>query len=395
MLIALGENRKLINLVKKTKKKIEGLRGATFYCIACGEKVRLKNGSIKIAHFAHVSKKTCTSFSEGETAEHLCLKQALADWCEITGIAYQVEAYLPELNQRPDLLIGKFAIEVQCSPISIAKLAERTNNYLTGGYEPIWICGEKLVPKRKMKEITKQLCYFSPNIGFYLWAIDWLKEELVLRFHIEEQWDRQLHSVIRSWKFNDESLLEIFAFPDRKLFFHQRKHNTQKLVQAYYYDLNKKLTKKDPYILTVQGTLYNKGFHLLQLPYWFYYPGIRLFCCKQSDIFVKQKLLKLVQFYEKEEIYMKNLIILATRELKKMGFCLIDFPNIPENVVIKECLREVFYWLEKCQIIINIKNKWYYNHSIISDVATSLGEHHRYLENKYLISATPIESMIR
>ncbi|MBP2099265.1 competence protein CoiA [Enterococcus rivorum] len=394
MLIACDENNQLVSLMSESEELIEKIRGSKLYCVSCGEQVRLKNGQRKIAHFAHISKKTCDSFSEGETEEHLFLKQALASWCERDGLDYEIEAYLPELNQRPDILIGKLALEVQCSSISKDRLLQRTRNYLEAGYYPIWICGEKLAPKNKIKEVARSLCYFSENSGFYLWSIDWREKELAIQFHLEEQWNRQLHSVTKKWCFSSESLLQIFSFPEKRLFFHQRKHNTRELVQAYYQDLNKKLVTKDRCILEVQATLYNKGFHLLHLPYWFYYPGIRLFCCKQSDIFVKQKFFELVQFYGKEGICSEALFILAVNELEKADIYLIIFPNVSKKILIQQCVRELFHWLKVCQLIKKIENKWYYNHNIISDQTISFGNWHSQLGNKYLISATPIENMI-
>ena len=394
MLIACDENNHLISLISESKEIIEKIRGFKFYCVSCGEQVRLKNGQIKIAHFAHISRKDCDTFSEGETEEHLFLKQTLASWCEKNGLSYKLEAYLPELNQRPDVLIGKFALEVQCSPISKNRLLERTRRYLEAGYCPIWICGEKLTPNNKMQEVTRGLCYFSENSGFYLWSIDWKTKELAIHFHLEEQWNRQLHSVIKKWSFSSESLLEIFSFPEKKQFFHKRKYNTQELVQSYYQDLNKKLFKKDRRILELQATLYNKGFHILHLHYWFYYPGIRLFCCKQSDIFVKQKVFELVQFYGREGICSEDLIILAVNELEKADIYLRIFPNISKKILIQQCVRELFHWLKVCQVIKKIENKWYYNHNIISEPAISFRNWHSQLGNSYLISATPIENMI-
>jgi hypothetical protein len=48
---------------------------------------------------------------------------------KMTKLSFQVEAYLPTLKQRPDLLIGKIAIEIQCSPLPIKRLVERTETY--------------------------------------------------------------------------------------------------------------------------------------------------------------------------------------------------------------------------------------------------------------------------
>ena len=79
-----------------------------------------------------------------------------------TRKAVQVEAYLPTLKQRPDLLIGKIAIEIQCSPLPIKRLVERTETYQTHGYQVVWILGERLVPKDKLTQLTKQFTFRSP-----------------------------------------------------------------------------------------------------------------------------------------------------------------------------------------------------------------------------------------
>lgn len=44
-------------------------------------------------------------FSENESEEHLKGKELIANNCDKYGIEYEVEAFLPELNQRPDVLI--------------------------------------------------------------------------------------------------------------------------------------------------------------------------------------------------------------------------------------------------------------------------------------------------
>ena len=67
-------------------------------------------------------------FSEGETEEHLSAKELLYEW--LTDETIEIEAYLPDLQQRPDLLVGKTAIEVQCSALSWSRFVQRTEKYL-------------------------------------------------------------------------------------------------------------------------------------------------------------------------------------------------------------------------------------------------------------------------
>lgn len=131
----------------KCKGKVEAI------CPSCKAPVRLKHGKIKIPHFAHVAYTGCAYFSEGETLEHLMNKQMLLTW---SGSG-QLEAYLPELQQRPDLLINRVAVEIQCSPLSLTRLIERTKNYQNHHYQPWWLVGQKLTPRNAGVTCKKRL----------------------------------------------------------------------------------------------------------------------------------------------------------------------------------------------------------------------------------------------
>lgn len=137
---------------------------SSLYCPGCGGKVIFKKGVKVIAHFAHVSLRDCASFSEGESAEHLAAKVLLKGWMQ-NAI---VEAYLPQLQQRPDLLWGKLAIEVQCSPLSFTRFTERTTQYFVHGYLPWWILGGKLRPHKKWTTFQKACCYYQKTHGLKL-----------------------------------------------------------------------------------------------------------------------------------------------------------------------------------------------------------------------------------
>ena len=52
-----------------------------------------------------------------------------------------LEAYLPRLRQRPDILLANLAIEIQCSRLSHQRFIERTQNYLNNSYQVWWILG--------------------------------------------------------------------------------------------------------------------------------------------------------------------------------------------------------------------------------------------------------------
>lgn len=121
-------------------------RAGTYVCPGCQKPVILKRGTVMSAHFAHVAGRSCDTFSEGETHEHLRGKQQLADWFRRSGYHVQIEAPLRQLHQRPDLLVRRadqapLAIEFQCSPLSEKRLAERTRGYWQHGYRVLWLLG--------------------------------------------------------------------------------------------------------------------------------------------------------------------------------------------------------------------------------------------------------------
>lgn len=117
-------------------------------CPACKEVLIFKHGLIYQSHFSHKKNNLCQTFSEGETPEHIEGKLMLYSWFTKEGLSVELEAFLPSLNQRPDLLIRykelTVAIEYQCSPISKDKVRSRTLGYKENGIQVFWILGSKL-----------------------------------------------------------------------------------------------------------------------------------------------------------------------------------------------------------------------------------------------------------
>ncbi|GKV67574.1 hypothetical protein NCCP2716_00720 [Sporosarcina sp. NCCP-2716] len=116
----------------------------TFHCPQCKERVILKVGTVRIPHFAHLSDSDCrSSFSEGESADHLMGKQLLYTLFSRLGKQPELEPFLPELSQRPDLLIRHgdqaAAIEFQCSRIAPDLQQSRSAGYESIGMAPIWM----------------------------------------------------------------------------------------------------------------------------------------------------------------------------------------------------------------------------------------------------------------
>lgn len=176
MLMALNSKEIVITADEATKSE-------RYVCPGCQGKVILKKGTLKIAHFAHLKKVACASFSEGETEEHLIGKQELYEWFKKEGIEVELEAYIPELKQRPDLLVqlnGELvAIEYQCTPISVEIIKDRTEGYASEGIKVVWVIGQKIRMQRLLSHAQK--AYLSQHKdNFYLFYYDFQLKELTV-----------------------------------------------------------------------------------------------------------------------------------------------------------------------------------------------------------------------
>lgn len=133
-----------------------------FYCPQCKQLLQFKIGTFKIPHFAHFSKKECNDFfSERESEQHLLGKEHLYDLFQHLLLQVELEPFLRGLRQRPDLLIEKnhrrFAIEFQCSPISINRFKERNEGYESNKIEAYWI------PNTPYKRVQRGIQIMSIN----------------------------------------------------------------------------------------------------------------------------------------------------------------------------------------------------------------------------------------
>ncbi|MDR3241526.1 MAG: hypothetical protein LBT37_05090 [Lactobacillaceae bacterium] len=138
MLIAINQENKLI-------QADDAKRGIPYFCPSCRQAVTVRQGEIKIKHYAHRDLTECDTLAEGESVEHLQGKIQLRDYFEQQGYTVELETYLPQLKQRPDLLVKKagrdFVIEYQCAPISINRLKERNVGYASMHLPVLWVLG--------------------------------------------------------------------------------------------------------------------------------------------------------------------------------------------------------------------------------------------------------------
>lgn len=141
-----------------------------FYCPQCDERVLLKIGEVKIPHFSHFKQTTCRSlFAEGESVTHLAGKQQLYTFFrKQKKLNVQLEPFIKELAQRPDLLIdtkaGQIPVEFQCSTIPVAVFKTRTAGYENAFMQPIWILATpKKLHQLPQGAVTYSLSRFEEN----------------------------------------------------------------------------------------------------------------------------------------------------------------------------------------------------------------------------------------
>lgn len=244
-----GERILANEVVEKTEK--------AFVCPGCKGTVIFKKGIIKQPHFAHRQTTVCDSFSEGETKEHLDNKLWLQQW--LSGS--QLEAYLPELKQRPDILWGTVAVEVQCSALSIERLTERITNYRQHNYFSWWLLGIKLSPNKHWRELQKACSYYSDSWGIHLWTIR--EKEISLFYNVQLHF--RLGTVYQSKTWSSKNNLgQLWAFePDCCA-------EIQWQASDYQRHIQKKLFQEDPRIRSLQEQLYLLGGNIQALPRWCY-----------------------------------------------------------------------------------------------------------------------------
>ncbi|WP_285395506.1 competence protein CoiA family protein [Lysinibacillus sp. fls2-241-R2A-57] len=145
MLSAYNEQQQLFLPYQYSREALQRFRQQMkFYCPQCLQPVQLKIGEYNIPHFAHNANNSCVQlFSEGESKLHLQGKIQLFEWLRKLGHTVKLEPYLPNLSQRPDVLLIKeqkqIAIEFQCSSISHEKWQLRTSGYEKNSIQPLWL----------------------------------------------------------------------------------------------------------------------------------------------------------------------------------------------------------------------------------------------------------------
>jgi len=122
----------------------EAIEDVTYYCPTCGEKLILKHGLIKIPHFAHHARSSCTWNNwEPESQRHLEMKSLvmanikMSNKCAIAEYEYPIDNYIADVYF--EIKGIKYAFECQCSNKSLKDFIEKTRAYTDLDVHTIWL----------------------------------------------------------------------------------------------------------------------------------------------------------------------------------------------------------------------------------------------------------------
>lgn len=243
---------------------------ASFFCPTCNQQVIMKAGTRMVAHFAHRSTVNCPSYEGGEGWYHEKGKLLLYQWLVYQNIDVQLEAYIPSINQRPDLLLTinkkRIAIEYQCARMSIEQVTQRNKGYRSANITPIWILGETRLNRQtnnhiKMDQFTRQFIHqFSTTSppALYYFCPQTLQFITIQDIHLT-----QASQAIG--KFDIKSLNQIHLLH----LFKQQRFTAFELYQLWRSEKRKfRLKPRHPFgkELSWHQWLYGKGTHLEYLP---------------------------------------------------------------------------------------------------------------------------------
>ncbi len=172
MFIAMNAQAELVQL--HSHEQAQRLYADKFFCPACRRPVRIKNGAVIPAHFAHIGP-ACAAASEPESADHLAGKLWLAALGERLGYTVALEVYYPLIKQRADVVWVRsettIVIEFQCSPLNADRLKTRTDGYRRLGLRCVWVLGPRYQSRRPGKMQARFLQSQQAH-DYYLWFSD-------------------------------------------------------------------------------------------------------------------------------------------------------------------------------------------------------------------------------
>lgn len=332
------------------------MKDEDFFCFSCKETLKLKLGKVRLPHFSHLPNSLCQSFSEPESPEHLALKSVIQKWEK----KVELEVYLPNLSQRPDGLLMNICLEIQCSSLSTDRLSERTRNYRANNYQVLWLLGCKFHLKNRLSPLQRGFLNYSANCGFYLWTLDLDTQELVLNYHILEDYLGKIYYKRKIFPFYKGDLQEILAYPQTNSMEETCEFSLQQTLKRFHQKNYLALQTRDKNMRNLQEKLYQKNLHILKMPKYYYYPGFKPLFAKSDFLLWKERLFALMEkgMSMKEGIY----------HLSQLDFSTHQLPNVRIKDCFFDFLLSEFLALKMLNCLIEKNGKFYLKKSLTKNL---------------------------
>lgn len=373
MLLAIDEENKKVLAEYAAKDQ-------NYRCPSCKGPLILKQGEIVTTHFAHYPKKRCFSFSEGESVNHIEGKKLLYRWLSHYYSTVELEAFLPQIQQRPDLYFenerkDKICVEFQCSKLSRDEMVKRTLTYQRHNYTVWWILGPNLWLNQGKISALQRLFIFPSNLGLAIVQLNILKKRLELVNQFSYSAKEKLN-----WKKN------IFPLENSSpsLIF-KKEAGTQQLDSFkrtdYLYSHNKYMKEikyKNKKLLGLVEKLYKNRESLHTVSYLIYQSINSEWMIRNHPMEWKYDILQIINQMPKDYIFSRKEFLACIKELK------LNYYDMP---LLQDKIRAVplFYFLDfLCLegILTEINsNTWLKNKSI-----DSYSNEHEKMRDLYLLS---------
>ncbi|MEX1012604.1 MAG: competence protein CoiA family protein [Waddliaceae bacterium] len=135
----------------------QAIRRVDYDCPECKGLLRLREGSVRRAHFYHTHP-TEDCRQSNKSLEHLQVQ-----WRFFDLIPCRLEQRFSEIDRIADVVweAEKLIFEVQCSPISLSEVRARNRDYESLGYRVIWILHDRRYNQRKVFPVESFPHYYT------------------------------------------------------------------------------------------------------------------------------------------------------------------------------------------------------------------------------------------
>lgn len=122
------------NLIFSSKAK----KHFDYFCLECGQKVRLRSGEHRQPHFYHLNPNIHCK-QDGKGIVHLMIQYHFQNI--LTPEKCSLEYRFPSISRIADVVWheNNLVFEIQCAAISFAEVEQRNRDYASLGYQVVWI----------------------------------------------------------------------------------------------------------------------------------------------------------------------------------------------------------------------------------------------------------------